>query len=457
VEELFDTYIRRTGFVEPLAAKFCNGTTTRCDGLSQWGSQALAEEGYSSVQILQAYYGDDVELVGNAPVQGISPSYPGAPLQVGSRGSAVTTVQASLNTISQNYPAIPKIVPVDGIFGEGTEESVRVFQRIFGLEQDGIVGKATWYQLVRIFVAVKRLTELQSLGQTWYYNTWDYPDAIGPGDQGEKVSQLQYMLAVIGAFLPQIPAVSVTGSFDAVTGQAVSAFQEYAALPVTGEAGTITWDALYEVLLAIENTVFGDAALFPFTRQQTADSPAVLQQQLRRLSDAYPSVPAPGRSGRLDVQTRRSIAAWQRYAGLPITGTPDPATLRSIADAAGDLSFALSTRAFQFPGRDLSFGQQDPAITPEQRTHPRLFYVGLPIRTLQTMLRAISRINASIPPVIPSGIYSGDTVSAVSAFQQEYGLPVTGVVNRGTWNEIVRIYDDTLDPETIPDVLNISG
>lgn len=452
VDELFDTYIRRTGFVEPLAAKFCNGTTTVCDGLSQWGSQALAEQGYNSIQILQAYYGNDIELVANAPIQGITPSYPGTPLQLGSSGSEVTTIQSALNTISQNYPAIPKITPVDGYFRENTETAVRAFQRIFDLTTDGIVGRATWYQIVRIYVAVKRLAELQSQGQIWYNNTWEYPDAIKLGDQGLKVSHLQYMLAVIADFVPQIPTLAVSGNFDEKTRQSVLAYQKYVSLPQTGEVGTITWDAIYELFYAIEKTVFRDAALFPFEKTQQATTIRQLQTQLQRLSDAYPSIPSPSLTGRLDPATRRAISAWQTYDSLPQTGTPDDATLASIANAAGDLSFAQSTRAFQFPGRDLSYGARDPELTYDQRLHPRLFYVGMPIRTLQTMLRAISRLNSSVPPVIPDGIYGANTVAAVAGFQQTFGLPVTGITNYGTWNEIVRIYDDSLDPETIGEV-----
>ena len=148
VDELFNDYLRRPGFVEPLAAKFCNGTTATCDGLSQWGSQHLAQEGYTAPQILQSYYGD-VEIVANAPIRGITTSYPGIPLRRGAAGPAVVVIQTELNRISQNYPAIPKISPVDGIFGAQTEAAVRKFQEVFDLTPDGIVGSATWYALVR--------------------------------------------------------------------------------------------------------------------------------------------------------------------------------------------------------------------------------------------------------------------------------------------------------------------
>ena len=161
VDELFNDYLRRPGFVEPLAAKFCNGTTVTCEGLSQWGSENLAQQGYTSKQILDSYYGD-VEIVNNAPIRGITSSYPGTPLRRGTTGPSVVTIQVALNRISQSYPAIPKIPTADGIFGVRTENAVRKFQEVFNLTPDGIVGPATWYAIVRIYTAVTRLSELRS-------------------------------------------------------------------------------------------------------------------------------------------------------------------------------------------------------------------------------------------------------------------------------------------------------
>ena len=124
VDEIFNDYIRRRGFVEPLAAKFCNGTTSTCDGLSQWGSQDMAKQGANSMEILYRYYGDDIELVVEAPIQDMTRSYPGYPLRLGSAGEEVVAIQTMINRISQNYPAIPKIRPVTGAFNEKTEEAV---------------------------------------------------------------------------------------------------------------------------------------------------------------------------------------------------------------------------------------------------------------------------------------------------------------------------------------------
>ena len=193
VDELFNSYLRRPGFVEPLAAKFCNGTTVTCEGLSQWGSQALAQQGYNSTQILRSYYGD-VEIVANAPVQDYMSSYPGTPLRRGSVGPNVVVIQTELNRISQNYPAIPKVSAVDGIFGAATENSVTAFQEIFNLNPDGVVGPATWYALVRLYTAVTSLSELRSQGQRFYTIAWNKGRPLVPGDRGIQVEHLQYML-----------------------------------------------------------------------------------------------------------------------------------------------------------------------------------------------------------------------------------------------------------------------
>ena len=264
VDEMIGSYIRRTGTVEPLAAKFCNGTTSTCDGLSQWGSEALAQEGLDSVEILRFYYGDDIEIVTNAPMAGITESYPGTPLRVGSRGPDVTVVQTSLNRIGQNYPAIPKVSPVDGIFGPQTEAAVKAFQQIFSLDPDGIVGRATWYQIVRVYVAVLKLAELQSEGQKFFF-IQEYPEFLSLGDTGVLVEQLQYMLSVLSSFLPQVPDPGMSGIFDNATLNAVRGFQRYAGLPVTGSVGEATWDAIFEQFNSVDITVFDNGALFPGT------------------------------------------------------------------------------------------------------------------------------------------------------------------------------------------------
>ena len=262
VDELFNDYLRRPGFVEPLAAKFCNGTTVTCQGLSQWGSQNLAQQGYSYDQILRSYYGN-IEIVQDAQIRGITSSYPGTPLQNGSTGPSVVVLQVSLNRISQNYPAIPKIPTVDGIFGSQTEAAVKAFQSIFNLTPDGIVGPATWYQIVRLYTAVTRLSELRSQGQQFYAINWAPATTLQVGSTGEKVRLLQYMLSIIASFIPSIPSVQVDGIYGTATRAAVLAFQRRYQLPETGTVGETTWDTIYDQFSGIETTTLRSGERFP--------------------------------------------------------------------------------------------------------------------------------------------------------------------------------------------------
>ncbi|HIQ76641.1 MAG TPA: peptidoglycan-binding protein [Candidatus Faecousia excrementipullorum] len=310
VDDLFNDYLRRPEFVEPLAAKFCNGTTVTCEGLSQWGSQNLALEGYNSIDILRSYYGD-VETVVNAPIRGNRSSYPGTPLRVGSTGPNVVVIQASLNRISQNYPAIPKVPVADGIFGSKTEASVKAFQKIFDLTPDGIVGQNTWYALVRIYTAVTKLSELRSQGQQFYSISWAPPNALQLGDTGEKVKLLQYMLAMLSEYIPEIPPVAVDGIYGKATRAAVLAAQRRFRLPETGVVDPETWQAIYGQFSGIENTTLRSEESFPVSGTMT---PA--------------SVPAGNFT-------------------------------RSGTDFGSKTLYARSSTLQQFPGRDLSIGSRD--------------------------------------------------------------------------------------------------
>ena len=271
-DELFNDYLRRPNFVEPLAAKFCNGTTVTCEGLSQWGSQNLAQQGYNSVQILRSYYGD-VEIVPNAPIRGNVSSYPGRPLRRGTTGPGVVTIQTELNRISQSYPAIPKIPTVDGIFGARTEAAVRKFQEVFNLDVDGVVGRATWYALVRLYTAVTSLSELRSQGQRFYVNSWAVTDPIESGDRGIKVEHLQYMLSTLAAYIPEIPPITIDGIFGPATRSAVIAAQRRFGLPQTGVVDARTWDEIYDQYSGIETVSWRDPEDFPYTSAILGQTP----------------------------------------------------------------------------------------------------------------------------------------------------------------------------------------
>lgn len=164
VDELFNDYIIKEGTIEPMFTQYCDGVKTQCNGLLQWNSVTLANEGLVPYEILRRYYGDEIRIVRNAPVEQNVPSYNGIPLKLGSIGPEVRTIQCQLNRISFNYPAIPKTLAVNDTFTIQTETAVKKAQEIFNLKTDGIVGKQTWYKLKFIYVSVKRLGELTSEG-----------------------------------------------------------------------------------------------------------------------------------------------------------------------------------------------------------------------------------------------------------------------------------------------------
>ncbi len=160
VDEIFATYIQRQDAKQPLLAQFCNGTTVTCNGLSQWGSKYLGDEGDTPYEILTYYYGDNINLVVAPKVLGIPQSYPGYSLSLGSSGSAVRTIQNQLNTIANSFPLIPKLA-VDGIYGSRTQNSVKIFQQTFNLPVTGIVDYATWYKISAVYVGVTKIAELR--------------------------------------------------------------------------------------------------------------------------------------------------------------------------------------------------------------------------------------------------------------------------------------------------------
>lgn len=158
VDSIFNNFLSRPGVSQPIFTSYCDGNRVTCEGLSQWGSKYLADQGYSAIEIIRYYYGNDMFINSTNYISGIPSSYPGYDLTVGSRGTKVLQMQQQLNRIAQNYPAIPKIA-ADGIFGVNTKRAVQTFQGIFLLPQSGIVDYPTWYQISNVYVAVTRIAE----------------------------------------------------------------------------------------------------------------------------------------------------------------------------------------------------------------------------------------------------------------------------------------------------------
>lgn len=158
VDSIFANYLSRPGVKQPIFTSYCDGKRTNCNGLKQWGSKYLGDEGYSAIEIIRYYYGEDMYINTSETIAGVPYSWPGYDLTIGSSGDKVRQLQQQLNRIAQNYPAIPKI-DADGIYGEKTAEAVRTFQNIFNLPKTGVTDYATWYEISNIYVGVTRIAE----------------------------------------------------------------------------------------------------------------------------------------------------------------------------------------------------------------------------------------------------------------------------------------------------------
>lgn len=160
VDELFADYLSRPNVKQPILAQYCDGRQVQCSGwMTQWGSKSLADQGYSPIEILRYYYGDDIYINTADAISGIPSSWPGYNLKKGSSGAKVRQLQEQLNTIAGAYPALSKIT-ADGIYGSATENAVKQFQKIFGLPANGITDYPTWYKISEIYVGVSRIAEL---------------------------------------------------------------------------------------------------------------------------------------------------------------------------------------------------------------------------------------------------------------------------------------------------------
>jgi len=339
VDEIFNDYVVRQGEVQPLFTQFCNGTTSRCDGLSQWGTVDLARAGLTPYQILQNYYGQDIGIVENAPVADISESYPGVPLRVGDAGNNVKIIQTQLNRIARNYPAIPQIAQENGIFGVDTEEAVRKFQQIFGLTQNGEVDKSTWYQIKKYYTGVKGLSDLIGEGVTISEAQVPFSTQLREGSQGIAVRTIQYYLNILAYFNPALSSPPLDGVYGASTTNAVRVFQQYYGLPVTGVMNTATWNVLNRIYSETveflpEGYSGNKAKLYPgyfLSEGMSGENVRDLQTYLSLIGENYEDIPTIPVTGYFGPQTRAAVIAFQNAFGINPSGAVGAFTWNTIA------------------------------------------------------------------------------------------------------------------------------
>lgn len=340
VNEIFGQYIVREGQLQPFFAQFCDGRVSLCEGLHQWGTVDLANEGYTPLEILKYYYGEDIEIITDAPISNVEDTYPGEPMQLGDSSMDVLRMQYSLDRISLNYPGIPRIPSIDGYFGEDTRNAVMQFQRVFNLPVTGIIDEGTWYGIIRIYSAVKRLSELTGEGLLIDEISRYSSDVLLEGDVRPPVEMLQFALNILSAYYPTIQGVPITGIFDDNTRNAVIEFQRTMNLPETGAADIETLQAMYRTTVGILNTLPSEQVFVPFLRwtgvvyELGHESPGVylFQEMLSYISLIIPIIPYIEPSGVFDETTQNAVIAFQRMENLEPTGIVDQQTWDAIVD-----------------------------------------------------------------------------------------------------------------------------
>lgn len=362
VDDIFNSYIRRQGNIEPLFATFCDGVEVTCDGLEQWGSVELAESGLNAFQILTRYYGNDIELVEGVEIENQDSSVPTVPIGLGDTGYEIELIQRKLNRIALNFPGIPKIYPEDGFFGETTEAAVRKFQEVFGLEQDGIVGRNTWFRIQSIYTAVKKLSTVNSEGLALEDISTQFTEDFSEGDASAGIIALQYYLNYISLFVPTVSAPDIDGIFGPGTKNAVVSFQRTYGYPETGVVDRLTWERIEDVYFSFLESVpfeFKEGTTLPFPGRVlriglTGPDVEALQRYLNFIARTYPSIAINTPDGVFGPTTAAAVREFKRIFSL--SGDPERVSVETwdaITSLYDDLYKGSIVREGQFPGYEV--------------------------------------------------------------------------------------------------------
>lgn len=424
-DDIFNTYLRKTGTVNPYYSEYCDGKSVTCPGLKQWGTVTLAKQGKTPLQILKYYYGSNIEIVRTNNIQAIPQSYPGSPLRQGDSGTAVFTLQRQLNRIAKDYPFLGKLT-VDGVFGPRMVSTVKTFQRQFNLTADGVVGRQTWYKISYIYVSVKDLAELTSEGETSSGTLSDGSwggTALRTGSTGSAVEQVQFWLNTLTQYESAIPSLAVDGSYGAATASAVRAFQRRYGLTVDGVVGRETWNVLYNEFRSIQSDN-GTPNAYPGTALRegaSGQNVRLVQFWLKIAHTVYSRLNDLTVDGTFGAATTAAVKRFQTYFGLTSDGVVGRTTWNKLYEVYNDIANKLlssSLRPGEYPGI-LRRGSS-----------------GTAVRELQFYLYLLSAYESSIPAVGIDGSFGAATENAVRAYQRFAGLTVDGIVGRATWESL---------------------
>ena len=340
VEEIFDNYVVKGGQVQPYFTRYCDGRNTTCDGLSQWGSVELANQGKLPLEILKYYYGNDISIKYDAPVGDTTEGYPGYEIGLGNAGNPVLAIQRDLRRIRKNYPAIPDITTTLGIYDAETEEAVRKFQEIFSLPVTGVVDKGTWYKIKYVYTSVKKLSDLYSEGITKEEATFLYTDKLDYGDTGIEVEYVHYFLDALAFLDKDIPRLPTNSIYTNNTITMVKAFQEKYGLPVTGIFTYTDWIVLqdsYDKILKSFPQEYKDYVneLYPdyfLVKGTTGPDVRRFQKFLLAICKYDKSIPGVRVNGIFDELTEKSVKKLQDDYGFDINGVVGPLLWRKVVE-----------------------------------------------------------------------------------------------------------------------------
>ncbi|MCL2499807.1 MAG: peptidoglycan-binding protein [Defluviitaleaceae bacterium] len=442
VDRIINRFIRREGHLEPFFAEYCDGRRSTCPGLWQWSTVTLANQGRNALQILRNFYPNDVQIVETDNIGWVQESFPGFALRPGMSGTPVRTIQTWLNRIRVNFPIIPRIDSITGVYGPQTEAAVRAFQSIRELGMmtpNGIVDRNTWLRMSFTLSAVQRLGELTSEGIIMGIGRTPPTDIIREGARGRLVAQAQYIMNFIAQFYPAVPMVTQNSSFTRDFANAVREFQRAFGLNVDGVIGPNTWRMLYTVYWRIRDNVnlppweggevpplppgppippgppTPPGGIPPYPGQlirvgaRGADVERI-QRCLNSVRQQNPSIGLLVVDGIFGPITQASVMEFQRIANLNPDGIVGPLTWG-----------ALMPRCYGRP------------MPPYPGYLMRVGVRGENVRQVQSCLNSVN--NAGL---VTDGIFGPLTQAAVINYQRANGLNPDGIVGPITWDHLMR-------------------
>lgn len=340
VQEIFNNYVVKGKGIEPYFTGYCDGRKLICNGLSQWGSVTLANQGKTPLEILKNYYGNDISIKYDAEVGDGTIGYPGYDIELGSFGNPVLAIERDLKRIRNNYPAIPEIPSSPGIYTNDLANAVKKFQEIFNLPVTGVVNKATWYKIKYIYNSVKKLGDLYSEGITEEEATFLYNDKLTLGNSGIDVEYIHYFLDALAFLDPDIPRLQTNSIYSENTVTMVKAFQKKYGLPVTGDFTYSDWKVLkeeYEKILSFvpDKYKYYVNELYPnnfLMKGMSGDDIKRYQRLLLKICRFDKSIPGVRVNGIFDDLTDRSVRKLQNDYGFEINGIVGPLLWRKTVE-----------------------------------------------------------------------------------------------------------------------------